>query len=93
MSVTLEYILIGLIIAFALSGLFVYIFSDLGKYGTDTNHGPQKIHSGAVPRIGGLAIFISVIFAALSQSNTTDSLLFLFIAAAIPVFLLSLIHI
>ena len=92
MSLTSDYILIGLTIAFVLSGLFVYIFSDLGKYGTDTNHGPQKIHSGAVPRIGGLAIFISVIFAALSQSNTTDSLLFLFIAAAIPVFLLGILE-
>ena len=92
MSSTLDYFLLVLAITSVLSGLFVYLFSGFGKHGTDTNHGPQKIHSGAVPRIGGLAIFVSVIFAAFAHSSAADNLLFLFIAAAIPVFLLGILE-
>jgi UDP-GlcNAc:undecaprenyl-phosphate GlcNAc-1-phosphate transferase len=48
--------------------------------------GPQKFHSGGVPRIGGLAILAGIAAPALLLRSAETSFLLLAIAAAMPVF-------
>ncbi len=59
--------------------------------------GPQKFHTQAVPRIGGIGIFLALICSALFAflfSSTERGLLLLQISAcALPAFLLALLKI
>ena len=50
--------------------------------------GPQKIHTGIVPRLGGLVIFVSVLILYLFkiEKNVNDLLLYLLISS--PIFIL-----
>ena len=51
--------------------------------------GPQKFHTVAVPRIGGLAIFLSLILGGLSRyllDNESGTLVFLILLSGLPAF-------
>lgn len=58
----------------------------------DDESGPQKVHQGSTPRIGGLAIFLAVLAMWLTQFIIDPSLLIWppFFALALPVFLMGL---
>ena len=47
----------------------------------DTFTGPQKIHYGQIPRIGGLVIFLCMIFSAILFKPSSSTLFFLVLAA------------
>ena len=54
---------------------------------TDQLQGPQKIHQGQVPRIGGIAIIISLSLSSLMASADVAHLLRLMLLSVLPVFL------
>ena len=56
----------------------------------DTHQGPQKFHRSPTPRIGGLAVYISLFLASLLlliSDKPFSNQFFLFVIAAFPVFL------
>lgn len=55
------------------------------KFSNDELNGPQKIHDTAIPRIGGLSIFLIIFFISIFL-HESDFLLY-FVIASLPVFL------
>ena len=55
------------------------------KFSNDELNGPQKIHDAAIPRIGGVSIFLIIFFISIFL-HESDYLLY-FVVASIPVFL------
>ena len=60
------------------------------RWTADASHGVQKIHKGHVPRIGGLAILLALIFG--MYLATDNSLLILCIFVSFPAFLIGFIE-
>lgn len=63
------------------------------QFTTDHEQGAQKIHSGSVSRIGGLGIFISLIFVVLVKfliDTKPDFSFFIFFLCSAPCFLIGL---
>ena len=58
-----------------------------GDFTADQLQGPQKIHQGQVPRIGGVAILISLSVISLMASPDVAHLLRLMLISILPVFL------
>ena len=63
-----------------------------GKYSNDSFEGPQKIHAEAVPRVGGLAIFLALVVACFISPKPVSSLLCPMVIASLPAFLGGLIE-
>ena len=59
------------------------------RLSADTLQGDQKFHQGSVPRVGGLAIFFSLIFTYILI--LTDSLFFTILISGLPVFVAGLL--
>jgi UDP-N-acetylmuramyl pentapeptide phosphotransferase/UDP-N-acetylglucosamine-1-phosphate transferase len=63
------------------------------QFTTDHESGPQKLHSGSVARIGGLGIFVSLVFVVLArlviESNPDYGFIIFFLCTA-PCFLIGL---
>ena len=59
----------------------------LKKY-TNNPHGPQKIHQGIVPRLGGLSILSSLLIISLLYLFCENNNLFLYFIICIPAFIL-----
>jgi UDP-N-acetylmuramyl pentapeptide phosphotransferase/UDP-N-acetylglucosamine-1-phosphate transferase len=57
-----------------------------GKHSHDTATGPQKFHSVATPRVGGIAIFIALFIATLFTSKPSAQLLKPMLIASLPAF-------
>ena len=62
-------------LSFGLSGTIVLVLHRLYHFGSDRIKGPQKIHDGSVPRVGGLAIFVSLIACLSFMDELSSSLL------------------
>ncbi len=60
---------------------------------SDQEHGPQKLHSGSIPRIGGLPIYLSLLIAVITQSlfekNPSNEYLIFFVCT-IPCFVIGI---
>jgi UDP-N-acetylmuramyl pentapeptide phosphotransferase/UDP-N-acetylglucosamine-1-phosphate transferase len=59
----------------------------------DHEHGPQKLHSGSIPRIGGLGIYLSlfiVVIAKFLLEKSSDSAFLVFLICTIPCFFIGI---
>ncbi len=84
------YLLISFIISFV--ACFLIIKLNIAR---DTHQGPQKFHRSPTPRVGGLALFFSLFSVSLVFlifNKPLGNHLFLFIIAALPVFLSGLLE-
>ena len=76
----------------AISGALVMTKSFHGKFSLDSHVGVQKFHSAPTPRIGGIALFGSLVVAFLLTGNATGGLLGLMIISGFPAFLSGIIE-
>lgn len=79
--------LIGLIFSAIITLIIVQTAPFHARFTADTNAGPQKIHQHLTPRIGGVAIFISMVMIGFLGVFDANPILPVAIGAAIPVFL------
>lgn len=78
-----------LVISFFSSFLLCFLIFKL-KLAHDTHQGPQKFHITPTPRIGGLAVYVSLVVAGLSFVTAGKSFadqFMLFVFSAFPVFI------
>ncbi len=89
-------IILQICICFGASLILSWVFVLTRHYHSsitaDNSNGPQKIHLGDVPRVGGLAIFISVVIGSLYLAIDGFNLLLILICAATPAFLSGIIE-
>ena len=78
------------IVAFLLSTLIVLTKRMHGRFSLDEIEGVQKAHVGRIPRIGGIAIFLSLLLTLMNVSTRQYEILFPLLMASLPVFLLGL---
>ena len=78
------------IVAFLLSTLIVLTKRMHGRFSLDEIEGVQKAHVGRIPRIGGIAIFLSLLLTLMNASTRQYEILFPLLMASLPVFLLGL---
>ncbi len=60
---------------------------------TDHEHGPQKLHSGSVPRVGGLGIYLSLIIVVTTKfllEKNPDSASLVFFICTVPCFVIGI---
>ena len=82
----------GFFATWAITFLFVY-FSTIGlAIGVDSQEGPQKIHIGAVPRLGGCALAIGMLAQASIYSGDEWFLFWLTLGSCFPVFCAGLVE-
>lgn len=79
-------------LSFGLSGVIVLVFHRLYYFGNDRVKGPQKIHDGSVPRVGGLAIFFSLIVCLTLIDELPSSLLLTLVLPTIPTVIAGLLE-
>ena len=78
--------------AFVLTGLLILIFEKCFQLGRDSTQGPQKIHRGLIPRIGGLAIVIAMSSSLVFADEQVVTELGLMLAVAMPAFFAGLLE-
>lgn len=87
---------LSFVLSFFLTALFIRYRNLHENFSADSDFSsPQKFHTKAVPRIGGLAIFLGLCFAGairLFSDNPSAILLFTLLACSIPAFLFGLIE-
>ena len=83
-------LLIVAIVAFLLSTLIVLTKRMHGRFSLDETEGVQKVHVGRIPRIGGIAIFLSLLLTLINASTRQHEILYPLLIASLPVFLLGL---
>lgn len=71
----------------AISGALVMTKNYHGKFSLDSQEGVQKFHTAPTPRIGGIALFGSLVVAWMLTGNATGGLLGLMIIAGLPAFI------
>ncbi len=83
--------ILALVISLFCTGFLV--LGGLRKHpvGIDSGHGPQKIHQGLVPRIGGVSIFVSLLFY-YAFSVRQSALLPILLISAAPIFIAGFIE-
>jgi UDP-N-acetylmuramyl pentapeptide phosphotransferase/UDP-N-acetylglucosamine-1-phosphate transferase len=86
----MKVLLITAITAFLLSTLIVLTKRLHGRFSLDELEGVQKAHVGRIPRIGGIAIFLSLLLTLMNVSTRQYEILFPLLIASLPVFLLGL---
>ena len=86
----MKVLLIAAITAFLLSTLIVLTKRIHGRFSLDEIEGVQKAHVGRIPRIGGIAIFLSLLLILMNASTRQYEILFPLLIASLPVFLLGL---
>ena len=86
----MKVLLITAITAFLLSTLIVLTKRIHGRFSLDEPEGIQKVHAGSIPRIGGIAIFLSLLLTLMNASTRQHDMLFPLLIASLPVFLLGL---
>lgn len=75
-----------------ISGTIYWLARQHNQTGCDSVVGPQKIHQGAVPRIGGMAIIIGLFVSFVLFQKVSVSLFGFLIFAATPVFLVGILE-
>lgn len=92
-------LIIALSLAFAVSALINYIILRLKHIHVDITgdsdaSGPQKVHIGVIPRVGGISLFFGMIFFVwlIHQNQELENikLLWLLMLSSLPVFLIAL---
>lgn len=80
-------------VCFTTCGLLIFLNQFLG-FGRDKSSGIQKFHQKATSRLGGLAIFISLIFTLVwvAPNSATGQLFSLLIFTCVPVFSVGLLE-
>ena len=86
----MKILIISTITAFLLSTLIVLTKRMHGRFSLDVIEGVQKAHLGSIPRIGGIAIFLSLFLTLMNASTRQYEILFPLLIASLPVFLLGL---
>ena len=86
----MKVLLIAAITAFLLSTLIVLTKRMHGRFSLDETEGVQKVHVGRIPRIGGIAIFLSLLLTLINASTRQHEILYPLLIASLPVFLLGL---
>jgi UDP-N-acetylmuramyl pentapeptide phosphotransferase/UDP-N-acetylglucosamine-1-phosphate transferase len=86
----MKVLFIAAITAFLLSTLIVLTKRMHGRFSLDEIEGVQKAHVGRIPRIGGIAIFLSLLLTLMNASTRQYEILFPLLIASLPVFLLGL---
>jgi UDP-N-acetylmuramyl pentapeptide phosphotransferase/UDP-N-acetylglucosamine-1-phosphate transferase len=79
-------------LSFGLSGTIVLFLHRLYHFGSDCIKGPQKIHDGSVPRVGGLAIFVSLIICLTFIGEQSSSLLMTLALPTLPIMIAGLLE-
>lgn len=89
-SLNLMSFTIALIVSFVISLLLIKFNDRHSHFSSDDDfHGAQKIHHEAVPRIGGVAVLMGLLFGFLSIGNEQTQTL---IVASLPLFTIGLIE-
>jgi UDP-N-acetylmuramyl pentapeptide phosphotransferase/UDP-N-acetylglucosamine-1-phosphate transferase len=83
-------ITVGLIVSLALSAILVLTHRWHKMLTADGNDGVQKVHTGSVPRIGGLGILLGFVAATLLFSEANSRLLMLLLLAVLPAWFLGI---
>jgi UDP-N-acetylmuramyl pentapeptide phosphotransferase/UDP-N-acetylglucosamine-1-phosphate transferase len=87
------YQIAALLTSFLLTYLIVKS-SDLHLHlSSDHEHGPQKLHSGSIPRIGGLGIYLSLLFVVVTKfmlEENSSAAFLVFFACTIPCFVIGI---
>ena len=86
----MKVLLVAAITAFLVSVLIVLTKRMHGRFSLDEIRGVQKVHVGSIPRIGGIAIFLSLLLTLTNASTRHYEILFPLLMASLPVFLLGL---
>ncbi|NTW52167.1 MAG: glycosyl transferase [Chlorobiaceae bacterium] len=81
-----------LIASAGISGALVLTKSLHGRFSLDNHEGVQKFHTVPTPRIGGIALFASLVVASLLSGSATGGLLGLMIIAGLPAFISGIIE-
>lgn len=63
-----------------------------GKHSQDTTEGPQKFHTGSIPRVGGIAMFFALVVSCFVLPKSTVYLFAPMLAAGLPVFAAGMIE-
>ena len=79
-------------LSFGLSGTIVLVLHRLYYFGSDRVKGPQKIHDGSVPRVGGLAIFVSLVVCLAFIDELPLPLLVSLVVATTPIMIAGLLE-
>lgn len=82
----------GFFICLAFGGLIVLSKSLHGAYSVDDRDGIQKIHTGRIPRVGGIAIFGAALISSITSQFDERDLLRNIIIAGMPCFFLGLLE-
>lgn len=77
----------GMVVCLISSGVLIRLFGKTTDVGIDYQRGPQKIHQGTIPRVGGLAIIFSTVLVALTFEGVLFQLSFFIILSSLPAFL------
>ena len=84
--------LTGFIISTIVTLIIVWTTPFHAHFTTESNDGPQKIHQNVTPRIGGVAIFTSMVITGFLGGFSTDSIFMATIGATTLVFLGGLVE-
>jgi UDP-N-acetylmuramyl pentapeptide phosphotransferase/UDP-N-acetylglucosamine-1-phosphate transferase len=80
------------LVSAGVSGGLVLTKSWHGRFSLDTHEGVQKFHTIPTPRIGGVALFLSVVTAWMIAGDETGVLLGMMMFAGLPAFVAGLIE-
>ena len=86
----MKVLFIAAITAFLLSTLIVLTKRIHGRFSLDEIEGVQKAHVGRIPRIGGIAIFLSLLLTLMNVSTRQYEILLPLLIGSLPVFLVGL---
>jgi UDP-GlcNAc:undecaprenyl-phosphate/decaprenyl-phosphate GlcNAc-1-phosphate transferase len=79
--------LIGFVISTIITLIIVWTAPLHARFTNDSNQGPQKIHQNVTPRIGGVAIFMSMLMVGFLGMIDANPVFLVAVGATIPVFL------
>lgn len=92
MSAEAQSHLIAFIISLFVSGTIYWLVRKRNRTGFVDIAGPQRIHQGTVPRVGGIAIIVGLVVSLALLTNVSTSLFVSLIIAATPVFLAGILE-
>lgn len=92
MSAEVQNYSIAFLSSLLVSGAICWLAHQRNQTDCESLAGPQKIHEGAVPRIGGMAVMIGVFVSLVLFRNVSISLFGLLFIAITPVFLAGIVE-
>ena len=92
MTITYYYLIVVLFLSVFLTVITIKFIDPFLRIYTSNPHGPQKIHKGIVPRLGGLSILCSLLIISLINLYYENNNLFLYFLISLPVFILGFLE-